>query len=221
MCFSTVGSFGVGTVLVAAGCYTAKKAKEKDRNYLAFACLPLIFGIQQIIEGFVWIGLLHHHQLLVQVGTLLFTFIAIGFWPFFVPLSMFFAEGKKRLVVHQFLFALVLVGGFVGLYSYLPMLTGILPLTTKIVHHSISYDTNVPNILKNLNSFIYFFLVIIPFLVIPSASLRVFAVLLVISLVTASFFFFSTYLSVWCLFAAILSLDIVYILNKLPAKISS
>jgi hypothetical protein len=218
MCFCTQGSFGVGAILVATGSYTIRKAAEKNRNYIPFAFIPVIFGIQQIIEGFVWIGLLHGIPLLVRAGSLLFTFFAFAFWPFFTPFSMLIVKEEKKPGIDKFLLVLVCLGIIVGAYSYLPVLTGLIQMTTRIVRHSISYDVKVPAILQDINAAIYLFIVIMPFFLVPNIRLRRFAMLMLVFALIASFFFFASAVSVWCFFAAILSLDIAYIINKLPIK---
>ena len=218
MCFSTTGSFALGVVLVTAGSYTIKEAAKKDKSYIPFACIPLLFGIQQIAEGFVWVGMLHGYHLLVITGSLFFTFFAIGFWPFFAPFSVYFMKREKKPILDHFLLALVCLGAFVGIYSFIPILSGALPMTTKILNHSISYNTKVLNVFKYMNEALYLFIVIAPFLVVPNKRLRSFGLLLLASTVIASYFFFACFVSVWCLFAAVMSLDIAYILKGLPER---
>src|SRR3990167_10540843 len=54
MCFSATASFIAGSALSAIGVVTIKKTKRKAE--IPFAMIPLLFGIQQIIEGVVWLS---------------------------------------------------------------------------------------------------------------------------------------------------------------------
>jgi hypothetical protein len=54
MCFSPTASFVAGVAISTVGVATLKNVKNKRE--IPFALVPLIFGIQQIIEGFVWLS---------------------------------------------------------------------------------------------------------------------------------------------------------------------
>ena len=49
MCFSATASFTVGVVLSVIGVVTIKMTRRKEE--IPFAMIPLLFGIQQFIEG--------------------------------------------------------------------------------------------------------------------------------------------------------------------------
>ena len=55
MCYSAGASFVGGAVISAVGVATVKEAGHPSR--LAFAGIPLLFGLQQITEGFLWLAL--------------------------------------------------------------------------------------------------------------------------------------------------------------------
>ena len=57
MCFSATASFSAAAILVPAGIYCFKKSTSLEKPYWLIALLPLIFGIQQLFEGFVWLAL--------------------------------------------------------------------------------------------------------------------------------------------------------------------
>lgn len=54
MCFSATASFIAGVSLSALGAATVKKAELKAE--IPFAMIPLLFGVQQIIEGMLWLS---------------------------------------------------------------------------------------------------------------------------------------------------------------------
>ena len=57
MCFSATASFTAGTALTAVGGLTVRKSRGKAE--LPLALVPLLFGIQQLTEGVLWLSLRH------------------------------------------------------------------------------------------------------------------------------------------------------------------
>ena len=55
MCFSAEVSFVAAASLVPAGGLAVRKAWQTDRSYVPFAILPVLFGLQQLAEGMVWV----------------------------------------------------------------------------------------------------------------------------------------------------------------------
>ena len=52
MCFSANASFGAGVFLTSIGVIATKNISNKKQ--ILFASIPILFGIQQITEGFLW-----------------------------------------------------------------------------------------------------------------------------------------------------------------------
>ena len=52
MCFSATASFTAGTALIVLGAVTARRVRRPSE--LPFALIPALFGIQQLIEGALW-----------------------------------------------------------------------------------------------------------------------------------------------------------------------
>ena len=52
MCFSATASFTAGTALVVLGTLAVRQVRR--RSELPFALIPALFGIQQLIEGALW-----------------------------------------------------------------------------------------------------------------------------------------------------------------------
>jgi hypothetical protein len=57
MCFSPGASFTLGAALLVTGAASLKEVKRPRQVLLAG--IPVLFGIQQIIEGFMWLSLTH------------------------------------------------------------------------------------------------------------------------------------------------------------------
>ena len=55
MCFSPQADFTAGAVVTLVGVETLRRVRV--RRELIVGALPLLFGIHQLVEGFVWLGL--------------------------------------------------------------------------------------------------------------------------------------------------------------------
>ena len=55
MCFSASASFGLGITLSAIGAACIKRINTPTAYF--FGSIPLIFAIQQLSEGFLWLAL--------------------------------------------------------------------------------------------------------------------------------------------------------------------
>ena len=55
MCFSPQADFSAGAVVTLVGVETLRRVRV--RRELIVGALPLLFGIHQLVEGFVWLGL--------------------------------------------------------------------------------------------------------------------------------------------------------------------
>jgi len=53
MCFSATASFSAGAVLLGLGTLTVKSAHR--RRKMVLAAIPLLFAIQQLSEGVIWL----------------------------------------------------------------------------------------------------------------------------------------------------------------------
>ena len=69
MCFSATASFSSGVVLLGVGTLTLKAAQSQRE--LPVAAIPLLFAIQQLTEGLIWLTLSSDAPLL-NAGTTLY-----------------------------------------------------------------------------------------------------------------------------------------------------
>ena len=67
MCFSATASFTAGAALTAVGGLTVHKSHGQIE--LPLALVPLLFGIQQLTEGVLWLSLGHDLVMLKPVAT--------------------------------------------------------------------------------------------------------------------------------------------------------
>ncbi len=195
MCFSATASLVAGGALTAAGAATLPLAR--DKRELPLASVPLLFGIQQITDGVVWLsfGAPAVHTAAVYV----YAFFAAVLWPAFVPFSVLLVERSRER--KEALGALSLVGLGVGLYAAYIMLTS--PVTAHVVNHCVAYDA--PNPLGFVLLAFYLIASCGPFFVVRERALNAFGVALFVSFAIAWWFYVETFPSVWCFFAAVLS----------------
>ena len=219
MCFSATASFAVSAVLTPVGIYSLARAYDKDRRYLALASFPLLFGIQQAAEGFEWLALEAGAISDIHTAALAFLFFAYFLWPLMVPLSAYFVEKSDRR--RLFFLLLSLVGGLYGLSLYLPLLFNDDWLEVQIVQNSILYqpvlvyDEVIPRTGLRI---IYAAIVGLSLLFSSVEMVRLFGVVILLSVVVGFLFFAYAFTSIWCFLAAILSVYILLIVQRIPLK---
>src|SRR5436309_7367554 len=95
MCFSAEASFAAGTMLLPIGAYCVQRALRKDQRYLRLALIPVAFGVQQLIEGCVWLGLHHGDESLTERAAVVYLFFSHAFWPFWIAFSLLPIEERR------------------------------------------------------------------------------------------------------------------------------
>ena len=205
MCFSATASFATGIALTGVGVATLEQTKTKRE--IPLALFPLLFGVQQLIEGFVWLSLTRGSYALNTISTCSYTFFSHIFWPMFVPFAVALVEanpGRKRI-----LRGFQVAGMAIGLYTLYAFFQS--PVTSSIINHSIVYEVDLFH--KVLITGFYVTIVCGSFFVASDRLLNVFGALLLVGFLTAYYFYTLAFVSVWCFFAAILSI-VVYLYLK-------
>ncbi|MBI5077977.1 MAG: hypothetical protein HZB11_01235 [Candidatus Yonathbacteria bacterium] len=205
MCFSATASFVAGTALTATGAVTLAEAKEKSD--LPFASIPLLFGIQQIIEGGVWLSFQYGLPFLNQIATYAFMLFAYVFWPVFIP----FAVGLLETDSHRkkIIYAFQALGIATSLYLLYFIVSN--PITSHVINKSIIYP--MPKEYGVFLVAMYLVATCVSCLFSTHRIINLFGVLVVFALAIAYYFFTASYVSVWCFFSAILSI-VVYLYFK-------
>ena len=82
MCFSATASFSAGAFLLGIGTLTLRSAMAAHQPWaLPFAAIPLLFAIQQLIEGVIWLTFRVDAPLLNSVLTHVYSFFSHVLWP--------------------------------------------------------------------------------------------------------------------------------------------
>ena len=94
MCFSSAASFGAAALLAVAG--IASIAKARRQKDMLFAAIPILFALQQMAEGLLWLSIdnLALRPLRTDL-TYFFLFVAESVWPVWVPLSLLLMERSR------------------------------------------------------------------------------------------------------------------------------
>jgi hypothetical protein len=219
MCFSAEASFAAAAALLPASVYCTTAAARQRPAYLTLAAIPFVFSLQQFAEGLVWVGLARDDGPLVSAAALAFLAVALGFWPFWAPFSVLFLE--RRPAARRWLAAATLLGLALGCSLYLPLaLDAGRWLEVTVVRHSIRYNP------RGLPAFAvaphgwwdcaYGAVTLAPFFLGPlDRRFTSFGVLLAASLAVSLLLFVHAQLSVWCFFAALLSLQLCFAFYRL------
>lgn len=204
MCFSATASFAAGIGLTGLGLATVWRVPEPRQR--PFAALPLLFGLQQLTEGALWLAL----QSGGEGAQACFTAGYLGFaevlWPVWAPIAVWLIEpdGWRR--------SAITLCGAAGATIALALLYGLLTQfqIAELRAGHIYYGLPQYNAFRDAN-------LLIPSMTLYTAAtclclmlssdrlVRLFGVLLSAALAATFYAYEEWMISVWCFFAAGLS----------------
>lgn len=216
MCFSPEVSLSTGTALIVAGAAITHTAWRKDRRYVPLALMPAIFGVQQLCEGGEWVGIDHSSPTAVHHFGLLFLFFALWFWQFWVPIATAAVEppgARRRTFIAIGLLGLLL--GAAGYAEAVEVGRG----EVRVIHNSIRYvfPDHIGGLANSVWGIAYVVVVSAPPLLSNNPRIRGFGVALLLSAAFSHYIFMYAFSSVWCFFAAALSVYLAYVVRQLPS----
>ncbi|MFX8612665.1 DUF6629 family protein, partial [Acinetobacter baumannii] len=85
MCFSAAASFTAAAVLAPMGGLSVARAARPGRRFLLLSALPLLFSVQQLMEGLVWRSGEAGDSAGVLRYSLAYMFFSWLAWPVWVP----------------------------------------------------------------------------------------------------------------------------------------
>lgn len=225
MCFSATVSYSAAAVLVGTGVYAVRQAGRLPRRYLMWALVPVFFGLQQSLEGRVWQELDAGDAGAAAPYALGFHFFSHFLWLWWFPLASYLVEpgqtGRPGKIRKRVFAGCAVFGAFAGTLVYSVMLLHPGWMTAGIREYSIVYDFSFPwrsSIhLPITPAGLYALTILVPLLFSSHRTIRIFGALAVLSSVLASEAYGYAYVSVWCFFAAVLSLYLVYMVRHLAA----
>ncbi len=207
MCFSAGASFTTSALLSLGSIAALSKVHKKSS--IMVASMPLFFAVQQCAEGIVWLSYSYPaFEPFRTVASYTFLAFAFVFWPIWIPLSLHIAEtNKKRKYI---LLALLLAGILLALYMLAHFI--MYGIGTTITDCNINYQMDITESLVILNSIVYITATIAPFFISSIARMWLLGVAMAVSYLVAYVFYYYVFISVWCFFAALLSIIIFSIL---------
>jgi len=207
MCFSAEASFASGAVLSAIGVATIRKVSKPEQRL--FAVIPLLFASQQFAEGVLWTTLRSGgYETLQNVATHIFLVTALIIWPVMVPLSVWFMEGVKKR--RKNLVGLMLAGSAVSIfYAFCLISYNVRP---EIRGFHLVYVNGFPGTLVQIAFLFYLASTIAPLFVSTVRRMRLFGILIATSCLITGVFYAEYLTSVWCFFAALISVSIYWVL---------
>lgn len=197
MCFSATASFVAGTSLTALGIATLTNTKSKSE--IPFAMIPLLFGIQQLIEGVIWLTLVRDAPVLKQVMTYAYSGFSHVLWPIYMP----FAIGVLEIVRwrKRALAAFEVAGLAVGLYLLYSIVTR--SVVAEVVSRHIEYAS--PHFYIPAVMVVYLAATCMSGFFSSHGFINLFGILALLSFMAAYVIAAHALVSVWCFFAAVLS----------------
>lgn len=208
MCFSAGASFGAGVFLSSIGVVALKKTENPSQ--WAFAGIPLLFGVQQISEGFVWLSLTRpEYAEYGEPAKLFFLLIAQVIWPFWVPFSIGMMDPNEKYKNLRKVF----MGMALAVSLYLGYSLWAHPMEARIDGYHIAYERDQPIQFRPFFGVLYVIATLAPPFFTSLKGMRLLGIAISVSFFVTALFYREYIISVWCFFAAILSFIVLYVLS--------
>lgn len=210
MCFSASASFVSAAIIGSLGALAHKRTVHASEKPLA--TIPLLFALQQVIEGFIWLTYTDQLNALWRIRlTAGFLFFAWVVWPVLVPWASYCIEQNPlRKSVFKWL---LILGGLLGCVSLAQI--GFAHPQVYEVHARLVYQLQHNPMLTSVQyglQLIYVAVTLLPLLLSSVRRLVILGGTNLVALLISFLFFKEALPSVWCFFAALLSFQIVAML---------
>jgi hypothetical protein len=198
MCFSASVSFTTGLVIATVGVLALRQSRRPEIRLLA--AIPLLFGVQQLTEGFIWLALDRADTGPVLHGLAQFYAFFVGVvWPVLIPLSLLLLEPhamRRRLIG-----LVVALGGAMAIYTLVVM--ALYGFSVHVEHQCLVYQ-NPAGIWPGMEM-VYLLATCGAFFIASDHRLHWLGVANLVGFGIAASFFSLNLPSVWCFCAAVIS----------------
>ena len=197
MCFSASASFAAGIPLLIVGVMAIQRVR--NRKELFYASIPMLFAIQQLIEGALWLTFPAKAPLLSMLLTYSYSFFSHVLWPMYIPIAVLLLEPTawRRKV----LITLALAGTFIGLYLLYYLVH--FPIVAEVKGHHIVYISPHFHALHAMG--LYLLGTCVSSFFSGHQFVRLFGIASLLSFMITYAVYTIWFISVWCFFAALLS----------------
>lgn len=203
MCFSATASFTTVGVTGVIGVIALSRMSRPRESMLA--AMPIMFAIQQSIEGLLWLNLPRAPDGPVATTlTLLFLLSAEVFWPLYVPSMMLLVEPNEKR--RRLMLPWLVVGVGVATYLLWGIFSG--PHGARILSGHIVYVTE--HQFPFAIGLAYLAATSLPLLLSTHRAVFILGVIVLAGCVTAYAFYWDSFVSVWCFFGAAASAVILF-----------
>ncbi len=209
MCFSASASFAASGLTAVAGVVALTGARQPAHRLLAG--MPLFFALQQLAEGVVWLASSGRVDAAWQApATVTFLLAARVLWPAWVPLMVRAVEedpGRRRVL--SVLLALGVLESVLGGYALVAF-----PVAADIVGDHVRYGIGAPVLFRVPVDVLYYLVTVPPLLVSGIRMLRAIGLVMVAALILSKLLYHEYFISVWCFFAALISVLVVVVVVR-------
>lgn len=216
MCFSATVSFSAAVVLASTGAYAIRQASTLQLQYKLLAMTPVLFAIQQGFEGMAWLEVDAGNAEAAVPYAIGFHFFSHFLWLWWFPLCSYLVETKKFR--QRTFLGLGMFGALAGGLVFFTLLFHPELMSVEVREYSLVYHTSSPYqgavSIPIPASALYGLIVLVPLLFSSHRHFRIFGVLIALTMVVASIAYGYAFVSVWCFFAAALSLYLVFMVQK-------
>jgi hypothetical protein len=196
VCFSPEADLVGGVVVTAIG-IDVLRHRDGRRSHIAICALPLILGIHQFVEAFVWLGLEHHVD--AGLGRLaMWAYLSIAFvlLPVFVPVAVLLVEPNTRRRLRMAPF--VVIGVAVAAVLLAAMVHG--PVGVRLRPYHLEYAIRLSH--GGIVVGFYVLAVCGAWLLSGYRPLAIYGILNLIAVVVIAKLTIDGFASVWCGYAA-------------------
>src|SRR6185437_4194950 len=208
MCFSPGADAVVGGIVVVIGVDAFRHVREPKQILLG--SLPLLFGLHQIDEAFVWLGLQGHvPESIERIGLWVYLLFALAALPALVPLAVLTVERvpSRRRVIG----ALAILGIAVGVSLAVALFRG--SISAAIEGHHVAYDVSALSQGRDLTA-LYVVAACGALVACSARDLRVLGVMNLVAVPVLMWLTVSGFVSLWCFWAAIVSVVVDFHLRR-------
>jgi len=210
MCFSATASFTAAGVLSVIGAVTIRKASKPSQKL--FASIPLIFAIQQLSEGFLWLSLSNEsYSGLTKLTTHSFLFFAQIIWPLCIPIAVLKLESNS--IKRNYLVGLSVIATLTT--TVLLIFLIVFPVSASISGHHIEYNQGYPEQVLKYGAIPYLAVTIVPLFISGIQKMKLLGAAVLVSYIFTAIFYRDYILSVWCFFSSIISIIVFMIIRDL------
>ena len=206
MCFSAEASFIAAAGTGSIGLATFNRERSTSLRWLALA--PGFFALQQASEGLVWLHLNGNIEAapLSRIAQYIYLMFAMVFWPTYAPLAVTMSEKVRfRRILCSLI---VVVGLLVSVFNAFQLV--ISSEAPAVLGHSIKYGYGDGYFPWRLT---YGIVSMIPLFISSLRKMWLLGGLALMGFVVADALYYEAFISVWCFYAAVLSIILYFILK--------